>query len=415
MRVLWLLWLRVLTVIAVPKNNTIDDASGLVNYLGSSMFCAQCPAETLDAAVEHYNFNAREIHNDTLSSFQINVGGQLEFNFTGTALYIFLALPEQNTWPPLRFSLDGIQVGSRDPGNPSSVSIAAYNVSVYSNSSIPDGAHTFRMDVAAGVSGQIFFFDYAIYTSNDPDPSSSSVSLSSGTTLSSSSVSQSSGTTLPSSSHTLPISADAPKKKPPVGAIAGAVIGAVALICMLVVGLIFARRMKRKRRNILDLDRSGPPSTETLGFSKEPIAPPVMGDAELPSPDVLGVSKVDTPAAGTDVLSLASSAPVEPPQPKEPIIPTEHDEPGVKEEVRALREELQQLKQQMQGGINAAAGSDNTSLSRSLSTMKREQTQALQQHGLGSHVTDALVHTDSGLRLTAGRAVDELPPTYVAD
>lgn len=66
---------------------------------------------------------------------------------------------------------------------------------------------------------------------------------------------------------------------------------------------------------------------------------------------------------------------------------------------------------------SSAKGSESASRARSLSMMKRDQTRALQdhEHSVGVGVSDTLVHTDSGLRLTAGRVVDEVPPSYVAD
>jgi hypothetical protein len=66
---------------------------------------------------------------------------------------------------------------------------------------------------------------------------------------------------------------------------------------------------------------------------------------------------------------------------------------------------------------SSAEGSESASRARSLSMMKRDQTRALHDHerGVGVGVSDTLVHTDSGLRLTAGRVVDEVPPSYVAD
>jgi hypothetical protein len=66
---------------------------------------------------------------------------------------------------------------------------------------------------------------------------------------------------------------------------------------------------------------------------------------------------------------------------------------------------------------SCAVGSENASRARSFSMMKRDQMRALHDHerGVGVGVSDTLVHTDSGLRLTAGRVVDEVPPSYVAD
>jgi hypothetical protein len=90
----------------------------------------------------------------------------------------------------------------------------------------------------------------------------------------------------------------------------------------------------------------------------------------------------------------------------------EQDSVGIAEQLRAL--EVQLPKQHAEG--STARSETNVSVGRSLSTMKREQTRVVQnQAGYSSGVVDSLVHGDSGLRLTAGRMVDELPPTYVAE
>jgi hypothetical protein len=53
------------------------------------------------------------------------------------------------------------------------------------------------------------------------------------------------------------------------------------------------------------------------------------------------------------------------------------------------------------------------SVARALSTMKREQTQAVQSYAPAA--LDWLIRTDSGLRLEPGRDVEELPPVYAED
>ncbi|KAJ6560082.1 hypothetical protein B0H19DRAFT_1146434 [Mycena capillaripes] len=76
-------------------------------------------------------------------------------------------------------------------------------------------------------------------------------------------------------------------------------------------------------------------------------------------------------------------------------------------QVRALEAEVQRLKSMTQREESNTAGSD-TIPSRSLSTMKRAQTRAVRDHQDGYTGADALVHTDSGLRLKADRVVNEL-------
>ncbi|KAJ6522218.1 hypothetical protein DFH09DRAFT_1330697 [Mycena vulgaris] len=64
----------------------------------------------------------------------------------------------------------------------------------------------------------------------------------------------------------------------------------------------------------------------------------------------------------------------------------------------------------------SAAGSETASFAGcSLSKMKREQVRVVRETQAGYETADAFVHTDGGLQLTAGRVVDDLPPTYVAD
>ncbi|KAJ7662715.1 hypothetical protein DFH06DRAFT_1471485 [Mycena polygramma] len=354
MRALWLLWLRVFSAIAVPTNYTIDDASGLVKYLGSEMYCVGCTSATFsDLEVDQ-----SKVNQGTMSIWATS-GGAMEFNFTGFALHVFIILSPVVTEPQLNFSLDGVHVGTKN--QEASPVTAAYNVSAYTNTSIPDGAHTFRMDVGSALTtSPACVFDYAIYTSDLLDNTSSS------------SAGQTGSITLSSSSHTPSITSSSAKKKPPVGAIVGAVAGAVALIF------------------------------QAFELSKEPVgAPPVMAQARPLSPEQAQ-------------SAAASPTAVDPSQPIHLTSPATQEDGGLAEKVRLLTEQLQQLREQVQGGSTVAAP-ETAALERSLSLMKREQTQALQQHRLGSRVTDALVHTDSGLRLTAGRAVDELPPTYVAD
>ncbi|KAJ7452610.1 hypothetical protein FB451DRAFT_1523739 [Mycena latifolia] len=96
-------------------------------------------------------------------------------NLPGTAIYtIFLAAPplEQDC----SFILDGDIVGVSNHEIGPNVD-GLYNIHAYKKNSIPDGPHTLRMDMGP-LAPALFKYNYAIYMSNDPDPTASSNVLS---------------------------------------------------------------------------------------------------------------------------------------------------------------------------------------------------------------------------------------------
>ncbi|KZT29685.1 hypothetical protein NEOLEDRAFT_1055629 [Neolentinus lepideus HHB14362 ss-1] len=90
----------------------------------------------------------------------------ISFNFTGIALNVYCIMDNQigyTTLTALTFTLDEDTVGppfthSPDPTAPP----FQYNVSVYSNSSIPNGLHQFTMSAAEN-NDSLVLFDYAAY------------------------------------------------------------------------------------------------------------------------------------------------------------------------------------------------------------------------------------------------------------
>ncbi|KAJ7618203.1 hypothetical protein DFH06DRAFT_100050 [Mycena polygramma] len=357
MRSFWFLLVPVLLVAAGQTNHTLDDANTQVEYLPSGSVGMSCDGCSDADNLKIWALDASKLQSGTFSAFPPpgdNIGDTgMQFSFTGTGVYIFLALSPyqpvtESPTAALQFFLDDVLVGTNN--SLPTTAPSQYNISVYANNSIPNAFHTFRM----GITGQVLF-DYAVYTSDDDDPTSPS---------------QTSTSTSTSSSPAAPrmSSSSTAQKKPPVATIAGAAVGAVASIAILLLGLIIVRRARRNNGRGPDtpaMEESGP--------------------------------------ASTDAFFTAT---------------TRGPEPLSAEQFRILQQQVQRLEQRVEGSVSA--GSETTSLGRSLSTMKREQTRALQEHGQGMHITDTLVHTDSGLRLTAGRGadegvVDELPPTYVAD
>jgi hypothetical protein len=63
--------------------------------------------------------------------------------------------------------------------------------------------------------------------------------------------------------------------------------------------------------------------------------------------------------------------------------------------------------------LESPTSRDFSTVSRSVSMMKRDQSRALR--ATNATATNSIVYTDGGLRLTAGTAPDEIPPQYVPE
>ncbi|KAJ6548204.1 hypothetical protein DFH09DRAFT_1367035 [Mycena vulgaris] len=350
-----------LTASAVPTNHTLDDASPLVAYTPGTfpLLCTGCTVKGTLA------FDTTQLFNGTVTSFALEPGDETDYlprhidlNFTGTGIYIFLAQSAIVSGDAIMnqkctFILDGNFVGAFQQNvvsHSNGKADAQYNILAYKNVSIPDGAHTFRIQVGV----QMFNFDYAIYTSNDPDHTSSP--------------------TDPKSSET-PISSGVPKKKPSAGVIAGSTIAGLSALVAVVFGLFLCRRAQHRKAG-------------TGAGAEESRSAPFLEAEELPPWTPVTTSPVGDPLSA------------------------ESDE-AIAERLRVLREQVRLLEQRAEG--SSTAGTEAVSLGRSLSTMKREQMRVVQDHQAGYGGADSLVHTDSGLRLTAGREINEVPPSYVAD
>ncbi|KAJ7474740.1 hypothetical protein FB451DRAFT_1397623 [Mycena latifolia] len=358
---------------AVPTNHTIDDAAVLAD-------CVNCVRPDRNA------FDVAQLHNGTVTEVTGGTSGiRLEFN--GTAIYVFFLVPavNDNPFPGLtptpqssqsNFFMEGVFVSSLNATLPA---LSEYNFLAYANSSLQDGAHVLDMAPAAG-SG--FYFDYAIYTSDDPNtPSSSSgVQSTAATSTPVTSTAPSSATTdssnpPPSTSSALPS-----KKKTNAGAIAGGVVGGVAVILAFVAGLIFCRRSRRNKGNYAS-DKEELPG-QSFGYSMVSNGNPVAISSEAEGP----------PASDTNADAVAA-------------------------QLRRLTDQVEQLARRGEGSsVTESDIGSPASLGRSLSTMKRDQTLAVRNSQPVDAVRDSFVHTDSGLRLAVGRVeIDEVPPLYEAE
>ncbi|KAJ7187384.1 hypothetical protein C8R46DRAFT_288567 [Mycena filopes] len=375
MRILWC-FLTVFTVgvNADPTNHTVDDTSP---QLSGNQQCQYC------GSAAQLGFDTGRLNNGTVTTVESTV---LQFNFTGTAIYIFIAIPAIGTmyfpfgatgvgyvmdnYPPDGkdtgtlgvITLDGEGVTNTAPTFPI-LNVSQYSYCAWSTTNLADGPHSLELQIG----GLPIMLDSIVYTSNVTNPGASSKPTPTDVPNSGVSASSISATSL------------GPHNKAPV-AIAGGVIGGTVLILGFLVGWVLLRRAKH---------------------AKEPTSP-VMEESVIPaqhnllitqfSPDGGVITATNTGALSRDAVSA--------------------------ERFRLLEEEVRQLRQQRAGSSTvrtSLADSDATAPGRSLSTLKREQTRAVMEHERGEGVTDRLVHTDSGLSLTAGPTVNELPPTYVAD
>ncbi|KAJ7658267.1 hypothetical protein DFH06DRAFT_1196487 [Mycena polygramma] len=264
-----------------------------------------------------------------------------------TGTAIYVFWVAHNDYLHTTFSLDNV-VQKHIDGTPSPEGEpAVYNVTVFQATDLTQGPHLFDMSGDGDMS-----LDYAVITTNSDVASSAGFS-------STGSVPTSGGTT-PTSNAASPDSTSNTHDQPSThstlttGAIAGVAVGAVATCAMIGIGLFLCLRAKRPSRD--------PPHQS---------APP------------------DIP--GAEAADLAA-------------------------EMRMVRAQMEHLAAQQQAihqvNHRASLFSDTeSSATRSLSTMKRDQTRVL--HATNSMATDSLVHTDGGLRLTAGSAMDEAPPEYV--
>ncbi|KAJ7111006.1 hypothetical protein C8R44DRAFT_856770 [Mycena epipterygia] len=259
-------------ILAVVKNHTIDDTSPLVTYT-SPPTCIGCgdgfASDVFDTS-QLFDGTVTSYGGIPANSFSIEA---IEFNFTGTAVYIFVAAPsvpdDQVEVGPLAFSqscsfvLDGANIGPSFSHDISVPSNGQYNILAYANTAIADGAHTFQIQLSSPGNG--VNFDFAIYSSLylrqqrlpgkpfravieyklnvDPESSSSlldstSASRSRSTLilsdlLSSSDIASSTATTSSTSGSAAASntpSTSPPKAKPPISLIIGITAGSATLI-----------------------------------------------------------------------------------------------------------------------------------------------------------------------------------------
>jgi len=286
----------------------------------------------------------------------------ISFNFTGSALNVYCIMDNQigyTTNTSLTFTLDGDTVGppfthSPDPTAPP----FQYNVSVYSNSSIPDGLHQFTMS-AGGNNDSLVLFDYAAYlfqdTSTSPITSSSSSSSTSST---------SSATAVPSSRGG---SSNA-------GIISGATLGGVALL-LLAVALVWLLRRRRQTKRIEDANNPAYASISQQSLPAYPSFYPSLINQSPIRPDILHDSTTST---SPSTLSLTSPGGHQRPSPlARPVTAASMREAEIKRQLLRYERTVATL-QQKDGSVRRLQSVHTTSAAREENRRLRDEIAAMQ-------------------------------------
>ncbi|KAH0835494.1 hypothetical protein J3R83DRAFT_9161 [Lanmaoa asiatica] len=164
-----------------------------------------------------------------------NEAPAIEFNFTGSALYIFFIMANNlsatTTFTNVQFVLDNVVAPIPYTSNISAPTGYQYNVPVYANDSLVSGQHTMAMQPFNTGRDILIAFDYLIYSTDTSSP----VSPSTPTT-----------STSPSSSATSSgAQAQGTSSRQNIGAVVGGTVGGVAVVLLVTASLLCYRRYKR--------------------------------------------------------------------------------------------------------------------------------------------------------------------------
>ncbi|KAF7333757.1 hypothetical protein MVEN_02332400 [Mycena venus] len=235
-------------VSSTQVNHTIDDASPLVTYRA-----------VIDRNLT--GFNSSLLNNGTVTFIPATEHDSptISMNFTGTAIYVFVAYPaghNESFTSGFSARIDGVPYG----GWAATQTAPLVNHLAYHNTTMPNGPHNFVIQVQPEWE---LYFDYAVYTSGDPDPSLSSNSA--------------------SPTNTSSVSASDTGKKFHVGAVVGGVIGGLILLALFLTPFLLRKRAKAKR-NVPRPFVQGLNRRSSHDEEDKEVLPPPMDPFLLPSP-----------------------------------------------------------------------------------------------------------------------------------
>ncbi|KAJ7203121.1 hypothetical protein GGX14DRAFT_544364 [Mycena pura] len=220
-------------------NRTVDDSSPQITYAPAS-------------AVTHGNltgFDISKLYNGTISIMDATEipSVNMTMNFIGSALWVFINKPQTEDQYVIGYKsyLDGVNVdqntyisNNRD---------AEYAIVACSNTSMDLGPHTFTLEATDLAT----YFDYAVFTSNDPTPETTIPPIQSASAASAA-IGGATGKTKPPSqpSGSPSQAADALNKNATVARIAGAAAAGVVVLAAGIVALLLLKRRRARARGV---------------------------------------------------------------------------------------------------------------------------------------------------------------------
>ncbi|KAH9930924.1 uncharacterized protein B0H18DRAFT_1116631 [Fomitopsis serialis] len=280
-----------LAAFAVPTNRTIDDEWGdLVtgekpvysNAWNYGPTCGQCDLHP--SVGEAFQSTWHDTTSNTLAEPSVTL------NFTGTAIWVYCIRSNYDavgdiTFTNATFELDGILVDTYYYAPKTWVDQFEYNVTVFNRTELSNEKHTLVVTAAQNSSGlaSVLLFDWAMYTTDDDDTTPTTQIDNSPTTALASALSSASSDSVVNTAH----------HGPPVGAIAGGVVGGVAFLALCLFLVICFQRQR------------APPFVK--GWNSRDIEP----FDTTPNPPGMVVSLSDPAARGSkDAVVLSVPVPV---------------------------------------------------------------------------------------------------------
>ena len=263
-------------VAAELVNITIDDGDlttkTILDYEpNGGTWHAGSPAENCTSCkITPATFDLSQIHDQTWHDATHTPGlapATVTAHFNGSAVYVFNILPNTlfntTTFVNITFTIDGEDVGTFTR-TPDSTSTILYNQLVYQNAALQDRPHILVM-TAGGDTKSLFLFDYLLYTTQGNDSTTTTNSVPVSTVqppLSTNTPTSLSQSPSESASHT------------PVGAIVGGVVGGVAVLLGIVAAALLLRKRRSPRSNSTRIEartrttvnRHGGKGSESDGF-----------------------------------------------------------------------------------------------------------------------------------------------------
>lgn len=278
-------------------NVTLDDQDAGLIYTPSDAWadgtdCKACTARLETDRLVHGSWHDSTFQPGDKETHKVSV------SFNGTAIYVGCILAKSSSNPPLnghsdmRFFIDGALVGrfARDISN-DSTSTYEYGTTVYANTSIPAGHHTFRLQNGHtnSTTQSLVLLDAITYSYDDEQPESSVTvySTATGSLVISETGSPDGEDAVPSESSNI------------ASIVAPAIIVPLVLVISIFALALYLRRRRRRRHSVIG--DYGPSSWGQPTYASTTSYPPTRLVSS--SADFDHSSRASTPVSETRVRS----------------------------------------------------------------------------------------------------------------